>query len=183
MVQCGADGTQRCPPLPDLGHDLFPRIESVAICDYWLYAVVGLTIVRFSPFFVSKSLSLVMLRRWLFLQGSLFWMRGISVAITRQSVPQENCVTTALGNHWVEGIYIMLGIHVTCGDIMFSGHTAGITLCVMLWTHYSKGEEWRPCCGDSRPFFTPNLDAASFHRTARASQHLCALAGARAPCR
>jgi hypothetical protein len=42
---------------------------------------------------------------------------------------------------------------------MYSGHTAGITLCVLMWTHYSKGEEWKVCCGDRRPYLTPNLDA------------------------
>jgi len=49
-----------------------------------LYAAVGMTLIRFSPLIVSKSLSLVMLRRWLFLQGTLFWFRGISVALTRR---------------------------------------------------------------------------------------------------
>ncbi len=43
---------------------------------------------------------------------------------------------------------------------MYSGHTAGISLCVLMWTHYSKGEEWTPCCGSQhRTFITPNLDA------------------------
>jgi len=44
---------------------------------------------------------------------------------------------------------------------MYSGHTAGISLCVLIWTHYSKGEEWTVCCGSaaSRPIFRPNLDA------------------------
>ena len=55
--------------------------------------------------------------------------------------------------------FCLLVEHSSCGDIMYSGHTAGITLCTMLWTHYSKGEEWKPCCGDDRPFITPNLDA------------------------
>jgi hypothetical protein len=156
VVDCGAE---TCPPLPDLGHEAFPHLTFVKICDYWLYAFVGCTIVRFSPIFVSKSLSLVMLRRWAFLQGSLFWMRGISVALTRQSVPQEDCITTATGNAWIEGFYIMTGVHITCGDIMYSGHTAGITLCTLIWTHYSKGEEFSICCGEHRPFITPNLDA------------------------
>ena len=55
----------------------------VMICS-GLYAAVGMTLIRFSPLIVSKSLSLVMLRRWLFLQGTLFWFRGISVALTRR---------------------------------------------------------------------------------------------------
>jgi hypothetical protein len=81
VVHCGEE---KCPPLPDLGHDLFPHLTFVRICDYWLYIAVGSTLVRFSPLFVNYSLSLVMLRRWAFLQGMLFWMRGISVALTRR---------------------------------------------------------------------------------------------------
>ena len=55
-----------------------------------LYAAVGMTLIRFSPLIVSKSLSLVMLRRWLFLQGTLFWFRGISVALTRRQQANTN---------------------------------------------------------------------------------------------
>ncbi len=86
VVECGEEV---CPPLPDLGHQLFPHITFVKICDYMLYGAVASVFFRFSPLFVNYSLSLVMLRRWAFLQGLLFWMRGISVALTRQSVPQE----------------------------------------------------------------------------------------------
>jgi hypothetical protein len=100
-IDCGLENA-RCPPLPDLGHQVFPYIKFVKICDYMLYASVASIMIRFSPLFVSYSLSLVMLRRWAFLQGLLFWMRGISVALTRQSVPQEDCVTTALGNMFIE---------------------------------------------------------------------------------
>ena len=44
---------------------------------------------------------------------------------------------------------------------MFSGHTAGITLATLIWTHYSKGEEFSICCGHNacRPWVRPNLDA------------------------
>lgn len=34
----------------------------------------------------------------------------------------------------------------SCGDIMFSGHTAGMVVCILIWTHYSKGEEFAYCC-------------------------------------
>jgi hypothetical protein len=81
VVHCGEE---QCPPLPDLGHELFPHLTFVSICDYWLYFVVGATFLRFSPIFISTAMSLVMLRRWFFLQGMLFWMRGISVALTRR---------------------------------------------------------------------------------------------------
>jgi len=101
-VSCGKDN-ETCPPLPDLGHMVFPYLHFVKICDYMLYLSVLCTLIRFSPLFVPYSMGLMMLRRWAFLQGLLFWMRGISVALTRQSVPQEDCVTTALGNKFIEG--------------------------------------------------------------------------------
>ena len=31
VVHCGEDV---CPPLPDLGHELFPHLKFVSICDY-----------------------------------------------------------------------------------------------------------------------------------------------------
>jgi len=114
-------GEERCPPLPDLGHQAFPHLSFVRICDYWLYIAVASTVLRFSPLFVNYSLSLVMLRRWFFLQGTLFWMRGISIALTRQSVPQEDCVVTATGEAWIEGFYIMVGVHVTSVPTHSSG--------------------------------------------------------------
>jgi len=43
---------------------------------------------------------------------------------------------------------------------MFSGHTAATTLLVMMWTHYSRGEELAICFGPCRGVLTSNVDAA-----------------------
>jgi hypothetical protein len=94
-VYCGEDV---CPPLPDLGHQVFPHLTFVSICDYWLYACVGLTFFRFSPIIISKSLSLVLLRRWLFLQGTMFGMRGISIVLTRRQ--SHIIASVGLGPTW-----------------------------------------------------------------------------------
>lgn len=41
-----------------------------------------------------------------------------------------------------------------------SGHTAAITLLMMIWSHYSRGEEFAVCFGTCQGILTSNVDAA-----------------------
>lgn len=47
----------------------------------------------------------------------------------------------------VEALYIMIGLHRTCADLLFSGHAAFFTLGFLLVWTYGKGEEWTRLCG------------------------------------
>lgn len=106
--------------LPDIGHRLLPYWTYYSINNYFLLTAFLLVIVRY---IFQRDIRLIVLRRWFFLQGVLFIMRSISIYVTSLSVPLPGCNTTAVGSPPVEAFYIMLTLHATCGDVLFSGHT------------------------------------------------------------
>ena len=106
--------------LPDIGHQLLPYWTYYPINNYFLLTTFVLVIVRY---IFQRDIRLIVLRRWFFLQGVLFIMRSVSIYVTSLSVPLPGCNTTAVGSPPIEAFYIMLNLHATCGDVLFSGHT------------------------------------------------------------
>lgn len=151
--------------LPDIGHQLLPYWTYFAVNNYYLLVSVFFVIFRY---IFQSDIRLIVFRRWLFVQGLMFLMRSISIYVTSLSVPLPGCNTTALGSPPIEAFYIMVFIHSTCGDVLFSGHTVTrriisyydllffspeddlfafffqVTLCALAWTTYSRGEEHYP---------------------------------------
>lgn len=146
-------------PLPDIGHRILPHWAYTQICDYWVIAAYVITFLRFV--FVPK-LRVLALRRYFTIHGTMFLLRGVSIFVTQLTVPQAGCEATVSGSPWVEALWIMTGHHQTCSDIMFSGHTTALTVLALIWTNYTRGEEWRACYGQNVPgFCLPQLDAVN----------------------
>lgn len=160
-VATGRTGGINDPTLRDQGFS-FPKYQNYDLNNYLLFATVGVTLIRFLPIWpcTKPALARTILRRWLFLEGLLFWFRAVSVVVTSQPKPDPECEATATESVWVEAIYITFGKTYTCADCMFSGHTAAVTLFAMIWTHYSRGEEFAICFGKKQGIITANVDAA-----------------------
>jgi len=78
-------------------------------------------------------------RRWLFMLGSLFFLRGISIIVTMLPNPLPNCETEAAKyNPFVGGIKILMGEITTCADVLYSGHTVNLSLCALIWNEFSS---------------------------------------------
>jgi hypothetical protein len=110
-------GNRLDPTLPDEGHEeLGDQIHEFHLPDYMLYALLCTTAFRFLPIWpcVKPAMWWMIVRRWFFLEGVIFFLRGFSVAMTGVPQPNPTCVTTATGSVWSEGIYIAFGIHHTC---------------------------------------------------------------------
>lgn len=156
-----SDGSSETKPKRDQGF-VFPFIDYTRLSDILLYATLAVTCIRFLPLWpcCKPAMFRTIARRWLFLEGVIFWFRAASVVMTSDPFPDETCVSTANGNVWIEAWRITFGVSSTCGDCMFSGHTAAITLLMLFWSHYSRGEEFAICFGTCQGICTPNVDAA-----------------------
>ena len=110
------------PALPDIGHKLLPYWPYFQINNYWIVISYVFVFIRFVP---QSDIRVTVFRRWFFVQGIMFGMRSISIYVTSLTVPQPGCTTniTALATPAVEAFYVMIGLHSTCGDVLFSGHT------------------------------------------------------------
>lgn len=119
--------------LPDLGFAVTPRIPTDFLADWWCYGIIVFTLLRF----VLTPMRGTIIRRYVLVLGVLFLLRGATIVLTTLPNPQTTCVATATGNTWIEGFLIMFGIHKTCRDMFFSGHTVNMTIACLCWGRYS----------------------------------------------
>jgi len=127
--------------LPDLGYTIFPRINDKdgTFPDSWVYALVIITTIGFllQPLMREK-----VIRRIFFIDAVLFFLRAFTISLTVLTFPPNNCHPTVYKSPWLEGFYVVFGVHKTCSDLLFSGHTCNMTLCALVWQYYSNGSEW-----------------------------------------
>ncbi len=108
--------------LPDIGHQILPYWYYFQVNNYWIIIAYVFIFIRFLP---QSDIRITVFRRWFFVQGLMFGMRSISIYVTSLTVPQPGCITniTSLATPAVEAFYVIIGLHSTCGDVLFSGHT------------------------------------------------------------
>lgn len=153
----------RRPPsfaLPDIGHDLLPEVLTVygldahMICDKLLYT----TIVATLGFVCGHPERETILRRFFVVYGTLMLMRSTTVLMTALPDPYFRCLTMetgTFGHRWstipwgrVVSKFITLfdgsaSGSLTCGDLIFSGHTIVFVLCALVWhTYYRPSHVW-----------------------------------------
>jgi len=126
--------TMQREALPDLGFDLCPKIGREHLADDIEAAILGITVA--SALFHSKRWSIM--RRFFILQGTIFFLRGCTISITLLPNPFQACkpLPDRDENYMWEGLKIMGGQRITCGDVLFSGHSATMVLCCQFWFHY-----------------------------------------------
>ncbi|KAI7865776.1 hypothetical protein BDF14DRAFT_1985821 [Spinellus fusiger] len=132
-------------PLGDLAFDAFPFIKNFQIVNYLMAATVIYTLVMFilqSPDWTTRW---IMLRRWLFIMGTLYVFRGMTLVVTQLPSPlYNNCQVDPIsinGNAAERFGFlfsIMGGSGMTCTDNIFSGHTSLMMSCVMVWRIHSR---------------------------------------------
>jgi hypothetical protein len=127
--------------LPDLLQSILPYWDVPWLCDYLLIAAIGLSFFRF----LFSTDRFFILRRFCIVESMLLIARGISIVITQLSQPQQDCRSTISEPIFIEAFYLLFYIHHTCGDVMFSLHTATLTLLAMIWTLFSQNSEWALC--------------------------------------
>eukprot|EP00474_Spongospora_subterranea_P009851 CRZ10309.1 hypothetical protein [Spongospora subterranea] len=127
--------------LIDVSHTLSNRflssfIPASSIIDILLLVLLAMTIGAFA-FLGPRSIALVVLRRYLFLQGIIFLIRGPAIYMTilpKTITDPEECLFESSGSFIVDTVMVVLRQKVTCTDLFFSGHTAMITLWAILIT-------------------------------------------------
>ncbi|XP_046551654.1 LOW QUALITY PROTEIN: sphingomyelin synthase-related protein 1-like [Haliotis rubra] len=140
---------QKFPPLPDFFLDNMPYVSwAFEACE-----LVGLTLSLMwcSILFFHKH-RFILMRRMFSLAGTIFLLRCITMFITSLSVPGTHlqCSGKTYGSFWTKlerafeiwkGCGMTLQGVRTCGDYMFSGHTAIITLLNFFITEYTPQQK------------------------------------------
>lgn len=138
---------KKIPPLPDLFLDnipLIPRAFEAAEAS-----AVTLTFMFGCLIFLHKH-RFIILRRYFSIVGTVFFLRALTMISTTLSVPGkhlENC-QVRVGESWDEKVQHVINIWTgagmsisgvrTCGDYMFSGHTAVLTVLNLFVCEYTS---------------------------------------------
>ena len=164
--------------LPDIGHEAWAFVlgkighSEDFINDYSIpdQLVFYLTVATFTLMSVHP-LRFTILRRAVALLGTVFLIRAITVLATQ--LPDASPVCQAQFGDPQRGAYKRLSMleggrifrrawvflrnptkHVTCGDMVFSGHTSSLMICAMVFRRYCKGK-WMRTKIVFRDFFFP----------------------------
>ena len=90
-----------------------------------------------------QSMTSTVARRLLFVMGTAYAMRAVSVTVTVLPNPLVECESVPHPNVLVDAVQLMMMQRVSCGDVFFSGHTIIFTLLVAMWTTYSRNRFYR----------------------------------------
>eukprot|EP00992_Anisonema_acinus_P001275 TRINITY_DN10429_c0_g1_i3.p1 TRINITY_DN10429_c0_g1~~TRINITY_DN10429_c0_g1_i3.p1 ORF type:complete len:256 (+),score=41.02 TRINITY_DN10429_c0_g1_i3:58-768(+) len=130
--------------LPDVGFDLLPSWNM----GWWgwnganlcLAVVVGFTVLRFAV----TGMRITILRRCLLCWGTLLLLRGATIAATMLPNPATKTCDAAKAqrqleglNPWIGAFGVLSGRVVTCGDVLYSGHTVLMMISCLVWHTYS----------------------------------------------
>ncbi|XP_076856767.1 phosphatidylcholine:ceramide cholinephosphotransferase 1 [Brachyhypopomus gauderio] len=139
------------PPLPDKFFDIFNRVEwAFSICEINGMVLVILWIIQWT---LLKHKSIIG-RRFLFIVGTLYLYRCITMYVTTLPVPglHFKCSPKLYGD-WESqmrrvmkmiagGGLTITGSHNMCGDYLYSGHTVMLTLTYLFMKEYSPRRFW-----------------------------------------
>ncbi|KAL2101699.1 hypothetical protein ACEWY4_003460 [Coilia grayii] len=139
------------PPLPDKFFDYIDRVK-------WAFVVtevngIILTSIWFIQWTFHKYRAIVA-RRFLFLVGTLYLYRCVTMYITTLPVPGMHMICAPKLNddlqakmqrvlHLMSGGGLSItGSHLLCGDFLYSGHTVMLTLTYLFIKEYSPRSFW-----------------------------------------
>ena len=160
----GKETTQRT--LPDLGHDMVwwlatwmgakrwpwgstTYVDNYALPDQLVYALFVATLVLIA----LHPQRFMIFRRLLVLFGMMFLLRAVTVSVTqlpdaaptcqaqfgdpkRGAYKRQPMFPKAFARAWV--FLFSPTTHVTCGDMLFSGHATCLSMCGMVFKHYCR---------------------------------------------
>lgn len=126
---------QRMPrgldPLPDVGHELIPKMRPEKLGDFTQIAIIA-TFVVCMIFFQKKETRWPIITKFFLTLGTLYLIRSISVYVTSVPATDNHCrhgYQNIPNIYWntIKGFFTLGSANIHCGDLMFSGHTCMVT--------------------------------------------------------
>lgn len=144
----------------DLGFQLLPEVRSTALAELGARATPVLVFIRFIAMPGPWSMRWTIATRCLLIWGLIWALRAIMIVSTALPNPDRTCQphVSFPDNIFLEALvnmpFVFWESELTCQDVLFSGHTAALTLATMTWIRYAP---WAPCLPKSTSMLGEHL--------------------------
>ncbi|KNC53315.1 uncharacterized protein AMSG_12201 [Thecamonas trahens ATCC 50062] len=142
MNICNELSDRSRPVVPVLDDVVFHMVDLVAfpvLADY----LVGIHVALMLYITTCSSISTIVSRRFWTIYGCVNLIRSLTITLTQLPDPSPRCDfhpdSVERGNIWVRGLRMLfpLGV-ITCGDLIFSGHSCVIVMTSLFWIRYHR---------------------------------------------
>ncbi|KAF9081825.1 sphingomyelin synthase [Mortierella sp. AD031] len=129
--------------LRDRGFDVIAPQADIGPANFFVMTSVVLTVVGIGFICPNWTMRAVVLRRTLWVIGSLSVFRALTISVTTLPSPKEECRPSLKYGFWdmlVIAIQMIPGTVEACTDDIFSGHTVFMVSCAIQWRLYCKNK-------------------------------------------
>ncbi|KAG0285244.1 hypothetical protein BGZ96_010459 [Linnemannia gamsii] len=129
--------------LLDRGFDVIPSQSDIGPANFFVMTSVVLTVLGIGFICPNWTMRAVVLRRCLWVIGSLSVYRALTISVTTLPSPKEECRPSLKYGFWdmlVIAIQMIPGTVEACTDDIFSGHTVFMVSCAIQWRLYCKNK-------------------------------------------
>ncbi|KAJ1973518.1 hypothetical protein H4R35_004076 [Dimargaris xerosporica] len=131
---------QSDPKLRDMGFEWLPLVDQVEVMDAVVTLALVLCVVGNLAWLTHWGHRLVFVRRWLWLVGTLYLFRAITIMVT--TVPSPRDCVPPIGHTAEEKMLIAVQMifanKKACADNIYSGHTVMLVSCFLLWRVHAR---------------------------------------------
>ncbi|KAF9147567.1 hypothetical protein BG015_010775 [Linnemannia schmuckeri] len=129
--------------LRDRGFDVIAPQSDIGPANFFVMTSVVLTVLGIGFICPNWTMRAVVLRRCLWVIGSLSVFRALTISVTTLPSPKEECRPSLKYGFWdmlVIAIQMIPGTVEACTDDIFSGHTVFMVSCAIQWRLYCKNK-------------------------------------------
>ena len=131
------------PPLPDLGHAILPRLQTERLGGGLLHALLCLTVISILLLTDKKTgLQWYIPAMFFMTYGTLYFLRIVTISVTSLPPTDNHCRDGyyPLDSFWLHMLQnlVSMGESYHCGDLLFSGHSVSITMCIIIFIKYFR---------------------------------------------
>ncbi|KAK9768878.1 hypothetical protein K7432_000109 [Basidiobolus ranarum] len=134
-------------PLTDLGFSTVPILTKVWAPDFFVFSLLLTTLCSLIYLARTWLEAIVILRRFVWLTGTLYLLRSITIIVTTLPCPRDcqPIQTKSYGEFLWVALTMLAGQYQTCSDNIFSGHTMILVSCMTMWSIYGR-KRWVIVC-------------------------------------
>ncbi|KAF8937942.1 hypothetical protein BGZ47_008811 [Haplosporangium gracile] len=129
--------------LRDRGFDVIASQSDIGPANFFVMTSVVLTVLGIGFICPNWTMRAVVLRRCLWVIGSLSVFRALTISVTTLPSPKEECRPSLKYGFWdmlIIAIQMIPGTVEACTDDIFSGHTVFMVSCAIQWRLYCKNK-------------------------------------------